>query len=181
MENPFSPKGGLKKKPKQYSGPSTRQWPRHKISEVPSLKGVTSNGGSELEVVNISRGGALLESDMRMRPGTKILLRVVTIEGVIQIAGHVLRSSIASLKGIPRYQSAVEFENPLHILDDLSDSKDDNSQPFKRQSASSGEPGAGSAYEPSMQDFDRIGGILEVTACEAQDAVLVEMLKLNDW
>jgi len=181
MENPFDPKGSAKKKAKQYSGPSTRQWPRYKISEVPSLKGVTSNGGSELEVINISRGGALLESDMRMRPGTKILLRVVTIEGVIQIAGHVLRSSISSLKGVPRYQSAVEFENPLHILDDLSDSKDDNSQPSERQSASSGEPGAGSAYEPSMQDFDRMGGILEVTACEAQDAALMEMLKLNDW
>ncbi len=180
MQNPFNPNSGYKKKPKQYSGPSTRQWPRYKISEVPSLKGVMSNGGSELEVINISRGGALLESDMRMRPGTKVLLRVVTIEGVIQIAGHVLRSSISSLKGAPRYQSAVEFESPLHILDDLSESKDDSSQPSERQSASSGGLGAGSEYEGSMQDFDR-SSILEVTACEARDAGLVEMLKLNDW
>jgi len=181
MENPFDPKGSAKKKAKQYSGPSTRQWPRYKISEVPSLKGVSSNGGSELEVINISRGGALLESDMRMRPGTKILLRVVTIEGVIQIAGHVLRSSISSLKGVPRYQSAVEFENPLHILDDQSDSKDDNLQPSERQSASSGEPGADGEHEQFIQDFGRMGGILEVTACEARDGALMEMLRLNDW
>jgi hypothetical protein len=126
-----------------------------------------------MKVVNISRGGALLESEVRLPPGTRIVLRVVTIEGVIQITGQVLRSSISSLKGTPKYQSAVAFENPLRILDDLSEKAAGGLDPSEA-ARSSGESRSGSHLKPGSP-------ILEVSAHESRDAALCEMLKLNDW
>jgi hypothetical protein len=137
-----------------------------------------------MKVINIARGGALLETDVRLPPGTKIVLRVVTIEGVIQITSQVLRSSISSLKGTPKYQSAVAFENPLHILDDLSEPAA-GPQPSAHGSAPSGKSQSGSdmpAAAPAREGGLKASGpILEVSAFEARDAALHEMLKLNDW
>jgi hypothetical protein len=50
----------------------------------------------------------------------KIQLKLATREGLIKINGCVQRSSIASLKGVPRYQTTIAFENPFRGLDDLS-------------------------------------------------------------
>jgi hypothetical protein len=185
VENLFNWKGGFRRKAKEYAGPNTRRWPRYNILEIPALKSVSSNTGAEMQVINISRGGALLESEMRMTPGTRVILKVVTIEGVIQIAGRVLRSSVCSLKGIPRYQSAVAFETPLHILDDLLEKRADASRPACSPSPSSGMSQRDSAQSLSIPvsegSMGGSGSILGVSASEARDEALREMLKLNDW
>ena len=92
--------------------------PEENQSAVPFLKDV--HDGSEIQVVDISREGMLLETEARLRPRTKIQLKLATREGLIKINGCVQRSSIASLKGVPRYQTAIAFENPFRGLDDLS-------------------------------------------------------------
>src|SRR5512135_796775 len=48
-----------------FSGPGTRRWPRFDISDVPSIAGVSSETGSRIKVVNISQGGALLQTAER--------------------------------------------------------------------------------------------------------------------
>ncbi|MDR1727767.1 MAG: hypothetical protein LBT74_07565 [Acidobacteriota bacterium] len=83
------------------------------------MKGITLNQGNEAHVVDISRGGALIETDVRLRPQMKIVFKVITTQGTFRITGSVLRSSIKSLQGTPIYQSAIVFENPLTMLDDL--------------------------------------------------------------
>jgi len=181
MEMPFGLKNGLKKKTKRYAGPNTRQWPRYDPAQIPSVKSIHTSSGTEMTVINISRGGALLETEGRLPPGTKILLRVVTIEGVIQIAGNVLRSSISSVNGTPKYRSAVAFANPLHILDDLSEKSVACPQPSFPDSSQEIKPQTGQPLSvPEGADVLK-GLILEVSACEARDAALQEMLRLNDW
>jgi hypothetical protein len=96
-----------------------RQWPRLNPENIPFLKGITLNQGNEAHVVDISRGGALIETDVRLRPQMKIVFKVITTQGTFRITGSVLRSSIKSLQGTPIYQSAIVFENPLTMLDDL--------------------------------------------------------------
>ena len=96
-----------------------RQWPRFNPENIPTLKGITLNQGNEAHVVDISRGGALVETDVRLRPQMKIVFKVLTTQGTFRITGSVLRSSIKSLQGTPIYQSAIVFENPLTMLDDL--------------------------------------------------------------
>lgn len=109
----------MKSKKDESADPAKRQWPRLSPSDVPSLKALTINQGTEAQVIDISRGGTLIETEVRLRPQMKIMLKVVTTKGVFKITGIVLRSSIKSLKGIPIYQSAISFETPLTMLEDL--------------------------------------------------------------
>jgi hypothetical protein len=79
--------------------------------------------GNTARVVDISRGGALIETDVRLCPQTKIVFKVLMEQGDFRVTGAVLRSSIKSLQGTPIYQSAIVFENPLTVLDDIDPSK----------------------------------------------------------
>lgn len=92
--------------------------PEQNQSAVPFLTGI--HDGSEIQVVDISREGMLLETEARLRPQMKIQLKLATREGLIKINGCVQRSSIASLKGVPRYQTTIAFENPFRGSDALS-------------------------------------------------------------
>ena len=110
----------MKRKNIEFSKASRRQYPRLKPSAVPTLKCVTFNQGCEAQIVNISRGGILLETEVRLRPQMKVFLKIVTSDGTIKMEGNIVRSSICSLNGVPRYRSAIAFEHPFLMLDDLS-------------------------------------------------------------
>lgn len=103
---------------KEEAGINRRKYPRLKPSEVPGLKSAELSQGTEIEIVNISRGGMLLETGTRLGPDFKIILKVVTDKGPFRIDGVILRSSICSLKGKPLYRSAVKFKQPFELLDE---------------------------------------------------------------
>ncbi len=98
------------------TGIERRTSPRLPPSAIPSLKSISLSSGPEVVLINISRGGALLESDRRLRPSTKICLRLVTAETVHQVWGRVLRSQVSGLVGGLHYQSAVAFDQELALL-----------------------------------------------------------------
>jgi len=100
-----------------------RQYTRLSPENTPALKGITMTQGNTARVIDISRGGALIETDVRLCPQTKTVFKVLMEQGDFRVTGLVLRSSIKSLKGKPIYQSAIVFENPLTILDDIDPSK----------------------------------------------------------
>lgn len=97
---------------------SQRRYPRMKPHEVPGLKSVELSQGTEVDIVNISRGGLLLETEARLRPDMTIMLKVVTTEGILRLDGTILRSSIYSLEGAPRYRTAIAFKQPLELVDE---------------------------------------------------------------
>jgi hypothetical protein len=99
-----------------FSGPGTRRWPRYEISEVPLITRVSSRSGSKMKLVNISRGGALLQTNQRIAPRTMMRLDFDTAGHVIQFSCVVVRSSVSYSKGSPRYQAAVAFDRLLQIL-----------------------------------------------------------------
>jgi hypothetical protein len=109
------------KKQKNKRSPSTseRQWPRLNPGDTLPLEGITLGQGSMAQVVDISCGGALIETDVRLCPQAKIGFKVQTTQGTFRVTGSVLRSSIKALQDTPIYQSAIVFENPLTILDGL--------------------------------------------------------------
>jgi hypothetical protein len=155
-----------------------------KPSAVPFLKSVSFSQGSEVHVVNISRGGILLETEVRLRPQMRILLKLVTNEGVVKIEGRILRSAISSLQGIPLYRSAIAFEHPFDMIDDLSVEPTEQTHKSKPESAENGMIDIGSD-QPSLQP-DVGGGQLSENAAVltvvAKDGMsLQEMLKQNDW
>jgi hypothetical protein len=163
------------KKKKRNPEEEQRRWPRLKPSSVRFLKSVTFNQGSEVHVINISRGGMLLETEVRLRPQMKITLKLVTSDGLIKLPGVVLRSSIVSLEGGPRFQTAISFENPFHMLDDLSAEPELSAghSPENDQA-----PALQTGTEQPASDDD---AILTFVAPDMPGASLLELFKTNDW
>jgi hypothetical protein len=169
------------KKKKKNPDEERRRWPRLKPSAIPFLKGVSLSQGSEVQAIDISRGGMLLETEVRLRPQMKIHLKLVTSEGVIKIEGCVLRSSITSLTGTPKYQSAIAFEHPFHMLDDLSEESaaalpESQPEPGNKQPENT-QP----SFEPIVGAFDESSSILTFVAPDIPGTSLLDRFKMNDW
>jgi hypothetical protein len=170
-------------KKKQFSGSNRRRWARLPPSDIPTLRSVTLNQGSEVKVIDISAGGMLLESEQRLRPQMKILLKLVTSEGVFRVSGSVLRSSISSLKGVLRFQSAIAFEHPLQMLDPPKD------EPME-ESDSSAKAEVPATFQESMlpmlqtdegSELSDSPTILTISASDMPGMPLHKVYRLNNW
>ena len=72
----------------------------------------TLRPGHPILVVNISRGGALIEGNRPLRPGTRVMVQVVTSTGALGLSALVLRCGVQSLsvdEGV-LYRGAVKFD-----------------------------------------------------------------------
>ena len=173
----------LKRNKRNLSESNRRQYPRLKPFAVPFLKSVVFNQGGEARVLNISRGGILLETEVRLRPQMKILLKLATSDGVIKMEGHILRSSISSLNGVPRYQSAIAFEHPFHMLDDLSAELEEQEQESPQESTTPSVIDTANDRPPMElipgSTLDRDSAVLTVIAQDGMS--MQDMFELNDW
>jgi hypothetical protein len=106
---------------KKETQSNRRLSPRLKAEDVPFLKSVELYQGKEIQIVNISRGGILIETETRLRPDFKVVLTLVTTEGVYKRDGTILRSSVSSLNGIPKYRTAIAFKQPFELMDVFND------------------------------------------------------------
>jgi hypothetical protein len=72
--------------------------------------------GPEVNIVDLSRGGVLLESDRPLKPGSRQALEIAGPERTIVVPFGVLRSRISAIE--PRgavYRSACVFSRPLEL------------------------------------------------------------------
>jgi hypothetical protein len=73
--------------------------------------------GADVEIVNVSKTGALARSEARMLPGAMIGLRFLTSEAAFVVFGRVVRSSLLSIEdGKPLYESALVFSQVFPML-----------------------------------------------------------------
>jgi hypothetical protein len=73
--------------------------------------------GADVEIVNVSKSGALARSEARMMPGAMIGLRFLTSEAAFIVFGRVVRSSLLSIEGgKPLYESALAFSQVFPML-----------------------------------------------------------------
>jgi hypothetical protein len=184
MEKQTGSAGNYTEKIKLFSGPGTRQWPRFLVADIPSIRSIQSNAGSEINVANISRGGALLRTHRRMAPCTRIQLNFELAEGTIQLTAAVLRSSISSREGRERYQAAVAFDRPFQFSNCQRGPATDTMQEpvftsirFEDFFSESSE-----FYYTPVQDRDSamIAAFFALGGRNPQDA-LHEMPRFNDW
>ena len=101
-----------------------RAVPRFDASVIPTLKSINRVGGPKVELINISRRGALIESREHMSSGSSISLRFVTTETAYVIKGRITRCS-TSLTKKKSFQSAIAFDKDftflptcIHLLED---------------------------------------------------------------
>lgn len=73
--------------------------------------------GSLLDVVDVSSGGALVETDSCLAIGARVGFRLVTEDGVILISGSVMRTSVLRNGSNPaRFRTAVRFDFELDSI-----------------------------------------------------------------
>ena len=70
----------------------------------------------EIKLINISRGGALIETQTRVLPGASISLRIDMAEAVHIVKGRILRSHVHEVGKIIAYRSAIAFDEDFTIF-----------------------------------------------------------------
>jgi hypothetical protein len=98
------------------SGAERRASKRLPPAAFPHPVSVSLNSLPDLALVNISRGGALLQTSELLRPNTKIALKIAVDGAIHTVTGRVLRSNIVSLEGGLQYHSAVAFDQEFSAL-----------------------------------------------------------------
>ena len=91
-----------------------RRAPRRVPDGQEPLARVRLRAGRELEVVNISDGGVLVDGQARLHPGAHVEVHVVTREGRVLVRSRVVRAFIAYLEAdLVRYHGALAFERAI--------------------------------------------------------------------
>jgi PilZ domain len=70
--------------------------------------------GRTAHVVDLSAGGALIETDWRLLPGTRVELQFGQPAAPVKVAGRILRCHVAVLdRERIRYRGALSFEKRM--------------------------------------------------------------------
>jgi len=91
-----------------------RAWPRLSTVERADLACGKLRAGRPARIVDVSRGGALIETDARLLPGSRIELQVGEPVVLYRVRAKILRCQVATLdSGRIRYRGALVFEEQL--------------------------------------------------------------------
>jgi hypothetical protein len=86
------------------------------VDQIPNL-GAVKISTEEVDVVNASRGGLLIESGLRLPPGTENAVELSLAETPRRVRGRILRCEVKALSPAgPRYQIAIAFTTPVHEI-----------------------------------------------------------------
>ena len=95
-----------------------RRAPRLSSEDISALKSTRLLAGPEVRLMNLSKRGALLQSDTRIAPGAKVCVRMIAGDTVILLRGFVLRSRVSQLKGATlTYEWAIAFDEECSLFD----------------------------------------------------------------
>jgi hypothetical protein len=91
-----------------------RRWPRQTYVDGRLPPSARIRPGDVVTLVNLSSGGALVESGLRLRWGTRCDVEWAVDEGVISVAARVIRCFVARLDASAvRYRTALRFDVPV--------------------------------------------------------------------
>jgi hypothetical protein len=93
-----------------------RRFPRHSATRLPSLR-ANILAGPDVRVINVARGGMLIESEVRLIPGSGVCLNVTLGDQVYQVAGRVSRVDASLAEGRVKYRAGVALDQEMAIFD----------------------------------------------------------------
>jgi hypothetical protein len=92
-----------------------RTHPRLAPSELAWIREVRLKFGPKVSLIDLSTGGALLQTDVRLRPGSDLVIEIVGSR-IEAVPFRVLRSELARISDQGAiYQGACEFKRPLDL------------------------------------------------------------------
>ena len=88
---------------------------------LPSLTARLS-GGAAVKLLDVSRRGVRLETNLHMRPGQTVCIRFVAADATVTLTAAVVRATVAHIEsdGI-RYETALSLAGDLLLCDQLQD------------------------------------------------------------
>ncbi|HEX2344888.1 MAG TPA: PilZ domain-containing protein [Vicinamibacterales bacterium] len=92
-----------------------RLYPRFAVEQLLGLRAVRICLGPSISLVDMSAGGALIESDQPLRPGAEARLELADARGVRTVPFRVVRGWVSSLEGARRFRGACMFAEPLDL------------------------------------------------------------------
>lgn len=91
-----------------------RAWPRVDTMTCSDLARGKLRPGRPAHIVDVSAGGALIETEWRLLPGTRVELQVGEPVALYKVQARILRCHVAHLdRGRIRYRGALVFEEQL--------------------------------------------------------------------
>jgi hypothetical protein len=88
---------------------------RIRAADLKWLRGSRVKNAHDVTLIDLSAGGALLDSDVQLRPGALITLEIVGA-GTIEVRSEVLRCRIAALRDAAAvYRGALIFKTPFDL------------------------------------------------------------------
>lgn len=95
-----------------------RAYARLAAADLDWLRQVRLKKGPRVTLVDLSRGGALIDSRMQMRPGSTLTLELDGHDTSFELSSEVLRCHLAQIGGSAAvYRGACRFVEPLSIED----------------------------------------------------------------
>jgi hypothetical protein len=82
---------------------------------LPWVKSARLKYGPPLSLIDLSVGGAQVETDASLRPGSSLVVQIQGEDDEIAVASQVVRSHITSLFPTATYRSALAFKRALHV------------------------------------------------------------------
>ena len=96
-----------------------RRHVRRPAAELGWLRGARLRSGLEAAVIDLSPGGALVETATRLRPGIKTALQLKTRDGELRASGGVARAWVSAVRGDRGviYRGALRFDRSIDLPD----------------------------------------------------------------
>jgi hypothetical protein len=93
-----------------------RAYARRTARELEWLRGARLRHGPGVSLVDLSEGGALLDADVPLKPGARLVLELEGEGGHLKVPLSVLRSHVARLQGeVMIYRGACAFNAPVDL------------------------------------------------------------------
>lgn len=95
-------------------GHERRAAPRVRAFAAPGMERARLRPGRTALIVDLSSGGALIETDWRLLPGVRVEMQIGEPAALFRVAGRILRCHVALLdRGRIRYRGALMFDEEL--------------------------------------------------------------------
>ena len=101
------------------SGPAAerRRHVRRPATDLAWLRAVRLRPGLDAVAVDLSPGGALVETATRLRPRMKTVLQLTSDDGEMRASGEIVRAWVSAIvpgRGI-LYRGALRFDRPMDL------------------------------------------------------------------
>jgi hypothetical protein len=95
----------------EVGDPSDRRvHPRLPLSELDWLNTVRLKYGPVVSLIDLSTGGAQIETSSRLQPGAVVVVQISGPDGEIAMPSNVLRCHVSQVTPFPMYRSALSFK-----------------------------------------------------------------------